>query len=511
MMSAEVSPASVETEIAAAAPEQLAIDGASVSLSVLNLQTGDALAEAEADLLDEAEVLVRNRIEGTAGDDVIDGTDSADQIIGGAGDDLIHGRGGDDLIFGNEGDDRLFGDAGRDRLDGGAGNDMLDGGTDFDLLNGGMGDDILVMNDLHDVALDVGYGAHGGGDDILVVGERYATQLPSGTGSATFMFAENFMQQLPEGAASYTQMVARHIEHLRLLGDAPLDAWGDSQGNKIYGNDGDNALFGEGGDDLLEGGAGDDLLDGGAGADVLYGGAGNDSYRLGLNDSAVDTIFDHEGSNRLLFDDALDAEVDALLAGDDLYLVSGNATRAVIQDYAGHEDAFAEVDFGAGPQALSSLLGTGGTAAGGDDLLAGYVRSPTIEGSAGGDTLEAGAGGDWLSGYDGDDRLTGATGDDVLEGGGGADLLEGGAGADCYLFNAGDTEVDVIRDASGSNLAELRGFGDTPIRAISHGDDLLIAAGQQVVFRVEGYVGNEDAFAGVQRGDSVYTVDDLLN
>jgi hypothetical protein len=33
-------------------------------------------------------------------------------------------------------------------------------------------------------------------------------------------------------------------------------------------------------------------------SDLLYGGAGDDNYVIGLNDSAIDTVFDHEGTTR---------------------------------------------------------------------------------------------------------------------------------------------------------------------------------------------------------------------
>jgi Ca2+-binding RTX toxin-like protein len=109
---------------------------------------------------------------GYEGDDLLDGGDGHDQLFGGPGDDRLLGGNGNDGLFGGTGDDALLGgagndhlsgEAGLDRLDGDAGDDVLDGGADADYqtltgsgwgMTGGTGNDRLVVDHLHDVALE---------------------------------------------------------------------------------------------------------------------------------------------------------------------------------------------------------------------------------------------------------------------------------------------------------------------------------------------------------------------
>jgi Ca2+-binding RTX toxin-like protein len=374
-------------------------------------------------------------IYGHEGDDTLLGETGNDQLYGGPGDDtldggpgrdLLHGGDGDDDLYGGTGDDQLFGDAGDDALDGGTGNDLLDGGTGVDRLQGGTGDDRLVVDNLHDVALDSRPGPNGGGSDTLQVDDGFSDSLVEAgrPENVTFVFSDNLGAALPAGTEAYTQQVAPGLEHLVLSGSADHDVLGDGVANRITGNDGDNAIYGRGGDDILsggggsdwldggagsdrlEGGAGDDVLSGGAAADMiyggdgndvlsgglgsdeLYGGGGNDTYLMGLSDSAVDTVFDHEGSNTIGLEGFSGGNVQAALLGDDLYLSVDNNVVGVIGGYRGHEDAYAGIDLGDGvvsladliaPQAdtgtpLASAPATGSpTAAGADDLLGGYL------------------------------------------------------------------------------------------------------------------------------------------
>jgi Ca2+-binding RTX toxin-like protein len=507
---------------------------------------------------------------GHAGDDTLLGETGNDQLFGGAGDDLLDGGPGRDQLFGGDGNDdlfggtgadQLFGEAGDDQLDGGPGNDLLDGGPGVDQLQGGTGNDVLAVDNLHDVALDNVPGPNGGGSDTLQVDDGLSDSLAAAgrPENVTFVFSANLGIDLPAGSEPYTQQVAPGIEHLVLEGSADHDALGDATANRITGNDGDNALYGRGGDDILSGaggddwldggggrdrlegdagndilnggdaadllygGAGDDVLNGGRGSDQLYGGAGNDTFVIGLNDSAVDTVFDHEGSNRLALEGYTGGDVQAALLGDDLHLVVDHSAVAVISGYRGHEDAFAGIDFGQGLVPFADLLApnadTGPAAgaesiapatAGADDLLSGYLAAPSLSGGAGADALSGTSGADWLSGLGGNDHLQGGAGDDVLEGGPGSDLLEGGAGDDRYLFKLGDAGLDTIRDAAGSNFAELKGVAGARLEGAVVGNDLYVVADHAPVFKVEGFVGHEDSFAGVQTDDGFVPTEDLF-
>jgi Ca2+-binding RTX toxin-like protein len=73
-----------------------------------------------------------NKIEGTAGDDILIGTENKDIIHGYAGNDVLHGGEGDDYICGGKGDDKIYGDDGDDLLCGGAGNNIIFGGNGHD-------------------------------------------------------------------------------------------------------------------------------------------------------------------------------------------------------------------------------------------------------------------------------------------------------------------------------------------------------------------------------------------
>ena len=144
-----------------------------------------------------------------------------------------------------------------------------------------------------------------------------------------------------------------------------------------------------------------------------------------------------------------------------------------------------------------------------DDLLGAWLTRPSMSGGSGSDTLRGTSDADWLKGLDGDDHLIGGAGRDVLEGGSGSDLLEGGAGDDRYLFRA-DAGLDTIRDAEGSNVAELHGFTGARLEGVVVGRDLMVVADYAPLFRVENYVGNEEAFAGIQNGESFITTEQLL-
>ena len=78
------------------------------------------------------------------------------------------------------------------------------------------------------------------------------------------------------------------------------------------------------------------------------------------------------------------------------------------------------------------------------------------------------------------------------------------------IVDNGENGIDVIRDFEGVNHARLEGFGETPVEGLIVGKDLIVVANKAAIFKVENYVGNEQHFAGVQRGDSFFEVDDIL-
>jgi Ca2+-binding RTX toxin-like protein len=504
---------------------------------------------------------------GYQGDDLLDGGDGHDQLFGGPGDDSLLGGNGNDGLFGGTGDDallggagadRLLGEAGRDWLDGGAGSDRLDGGSDPDRLLGGAGNDTLITENIHDVPFGGGSGVAVAGNNTLVVQAAFATDLLEETGQAraTFTFSENLGQTLPTGVAGYTHQVAGDIQNVTLEGTADHDVVGDSRANAIWGNDGDNKLHGKGGDDILHGaggndlvrgdagddqlhgdsgsdqlfggsgndiihsGAGDDTLYGSGGDDLLYGEAGDDDFVIGLNDSGVDTVFDHEGRNWLTIDGGAGHRIETALAGDQLHVVVDDNVVAVIDDYRGHEDAWAGIDTGAGLRSFDDLIGGQGPALDSapataasivethDDLLETYLTQPSLHGTAGADQLVGTSGADWLVGAGGDDHLVGGAGNDVMEGGPGSNRLEGGAGEDRYLFKA-DTGFSTIHDTEGANVAQLDGFASASVKGVVSGKNLMVVANNAHIFTFEDFVGHEQAFAGVQIGDQFIATEEF--
>ncbi|WP_346655004.1 immunoglobulin-like domain-containing protein [Pseudomonas asiatica] len=82
----------------------------------------------------------------------------------------------------------------------------------------------------------------------------------------------------------------------------------------------------------------------------------------------------------------------------------------------------------------------------GNDILNGGAGNDLLFGQGGDDTLDGGKGNDILIGGLGKDTLLGGEGNDILLGGKGDDTMTGGSGADTFVWKAGDTGKDVIKD-----------------------------------------------------------------
>jgi predicted outer membrane repeat protein len=83
------------------------------------------------------------KINGSAGKDVVVGTSAKDKIATKVGKDTVCAGGGNDNVKGGGGKDRLNGEKGKDTLKGGGGKDRLNGGPGKDKLRGGPGKDKL--------------------------------------------------------------------------------------------------------------------------------------------------------------------------------------------------------------------------------------------------------------------------------------------------------------------------------------------------------------------------------
>jgi Ca2+-binding RTX toxin-like protein len=443
-----------------------------------------------------------DRLGGNAGDDELHGEAGDDELDGGAGNDQLYGGAGNDLAHGGEGNDGVYGGAGNDELHGDGGDDRVDGGTGIDRMYGGTGRDILVIDQIHDLALEDAFGADGGGVDTLEVRDGYAASLArelphaSPEGRATFVLNDAGEGGLPTAAEGYIQQVHPYVENVRLTGSVDHDLLGDGRANSLIGNAGDNRIYGGAGDDWLDGGAGDDWLQGGAGEDVMYGSEGDDAFVLGLNDSAVDTIFDHSGVNTVSLHGASASRLQVSLDGQDLRIGYDGRDVAVIDQYVGHEANFAGLDLGQGVRSFP-------------DLLAEFL--PQRAGADGADILRAADGGEWLLGKGGEDSLVGSAARDRLEGGDGSDVMSGGAGDDTYLMQKGESGIDRIADTQGRNTVELTGHEGSAVGGFMLGNDLWITADSQPVAIVVGHGASPDSFQGVKVGDKLVDPHELMS
>ncbi|MBU1211436.1 MAG: cadherin-like domain-containing protein [Alphaproteobacteria bacterium] len=131
-----------------------------------------------------------NRIDGTAGDDIIVGTAGADEIEGGAGRDRLNGGDGDDIVSGGDDNDYVYGDRGNDTLYGGAGNDALVGDSGDDLIHGQDGNDGVFGGGNNDTI----YGGagndtlYGDGANDFIDGGADDDKLFGGSGNDTLVY-----------------------------------------------------------------------------------------------------------------------------------------------------------------------------------------------------------------------------------------------------------------------------------------------------------------------------------
>ncbi len=351
-----------------------------------------------------------------------------------------------ETINGTAGDDIIFGLGGNDTLNGLAGNDTLDGGTGADTMNGGLGDDIFVVDDVGDQAIEA-----------------------AGEGTDTIRTTLN----------TFSLAALANVENLAFVGTGDFTGSGNAAGNVITGGSGNDTLNGEAGNDTLNGGSGDDTLNGGAGNDALNGGAGNDSLDGG---AGIDAMAGGTGDDTYVVDVATDTVTEAADAGRDTVRTSlaSYTLGANVNDltYTG-----AAVFTGNGNE-LNNVI-TGGASndtlngAAGDDELHGAAGNDTLNGGVGNDALHGEAGNDTLNGAAGNDVLYGGLANDTLNGGDGDDLLYGGAGNDSLNGNAGNDTLD--GEAGTDSMAGGPGndvyyvaAGDTVTEGVNAGVDLVL-------------------------------------
>jgi len=212
-----------------------------------------------------------NAINGNSGANRLDGRAGADTMLGGLGNDIYvvdnagdvaiesSAAGGIDtvessvaltllanvenLILTGSANINGAGNGLVNSLTGNGGNNLLNGFGGADTMRGGFGDDVYIVDNVGDQALET---SATGGDDRV-------------QSSVSF------------GLASF-------VEQLTLTGSASINGTGNALDNVINGNNGANNLGGLSGNDTLRGGAGNDALHGGTGNDTLDGGANADGF-----------------------------------------------------------------------------------------------------------------------------------------------------------------------------------------------------------------------------------------
>ena len=325
----------------------------------------------------------------------------------------------------------ITGNAGNDSLIAGDGNQTLISGTGIDTLIGGFGSNTFVVNNSADIV-----------------------QAKAGAGS-------NAIQ------SSVDYVLSDNVTNLTLIGNANLQATGNTMNDVIVAN------------------SGDDTLVSGSGNDTLYGGAGNDTYRLNAHfghDEIIDTS--HKGTIQFGDGITVDALTVGVARGSDgspaLVINDGNNSVTIDEGLYGAIDQF---QFANGStltlqQLLSQLpdMQTTVSGASGDTLFT-SLNAVSLIGGMGNDTLFAAGDNDTLIAGNGDQQLFAIGNNATLIGGIGYTALNGGQGNDTYvLARGGIVEINATATAGTETLQLPIGMSLGDFQASRRGQDLLLSS-----------------------------------
>ncbi len=223
------------------------------------------------------------------------------------------------------------GTSGRDKLWGTAADEIIRGGAERDHLFGGDGADDFVahhdgIDEIHDFSIEQGDLL-----DLSEVADRFGLSGPEMEAALTFKtLGRGTEVGVDLDGASHSLVVIRGIQAdvlknaapwilegegggaaapapAPVVADEPVEAVagpapaetsgvlnGDSRDNTLIDGAGDTAINGLGGRDTIDGGAGDDIINGGAGRDKMTGGAGADTFVFDGStlDGYRDDVFD---------------------------------------------------------------------------------------------------------------------------------------------------------------------------------------------------------------------------
>lgn len=436
-----------------------------------------------------------NILIGGDGSNLLEGFNGDDTLVGWRGDDVLHGGVGVDILYGDQGTALIV----QADISGfvGSGNDILDGGLGADTMHGQKGDDLYLVDDANDAAielpregidsirttlssftlpanvenltyvakLDTSRNPTPGAVNTSLIGNSLPNHIVGGKGSDfidgaggndllagglgndayTVDSINDRIVELPNAGkdivysntSDFTLPV--NVENLLLINSAQFGT-GNALDNEILGNGLQNGLFGGAGKDKLMGLGDSDFLDGGEGNDYLDGGSGADEMVGG------------KGDDTFLVDDLGDTTDEGESGGFDTVIVAiSNYNLGPAQEI----EKLVLLD-------VSSVLnGLGNSIA---NIIAGNSFNNFLSGGGGGDTLDGGVGHDELSGTDSNMRGLGEK-----------DVLIGGPGDD--FFYLADTSGAFYDDG----VASTRGNGDFALIK-----DFKPADGDRLVFFGEG-------------------------
>ncbi|MTE01128.1 hypothetical protein GIY56_12570 [Paracoccus sp. YIM 132242] len=255
---------------------------------------------------------------GDAGQDVLQGDRGNDHLYGGTGNDVLYGLANEDRLYGNGGNDRLVGADGNDFFDGGAGNDDLIGGDRNDDMMGGVGNDRLWGDAGNDTL-------NGGGGNDVLWGGNGDDRITDLLGNANIN-GDSGNDRIQVGAGSDTVHGAAGNDHVN-SGAGNDHVNGGAGNDRLYANSGNDTLLGGDGFDCMIGGAGNDLIHGGGGIDIIVGGHGDDR------------LFGNAGNDRFYFGASVHGEGEGSFdivtggTGADMFIFGEMSGYTEILDY----------------------------------------------------------------------------------------------------------------------------------------------------------------------------------
>ena len=457
-------------------------DGANYLDGMVGADTMRGKGGADTYIVDSAKDIVDESVGGSGADTVqslvtFDLNDGAGQALGDVEHLVLTGKAVIDGI-GNKLDNSITGNIAKNSLTGGDGADTLDGGVNADTMTGGNGSDLYFIDNSFDVIQEKG----------AELDDAVKSKISVDLDLAKF-----------DG-----------IEHVTLLGNAALFAFGDEADNKLVGNGGNNKIKGNAGSDTIDGGAAQDSLEGHSENDSIGGGLGNDTLDGGAGD---DTLQGGDGSDTYRLDSAGDKfeELTAgLVGGIDLVISTAETTTLGINFE--HLTLLAGAKHGAGNDLNNQILGNDAD----NSLSGGSDGSDTLVGGLGNDTLDAGTlGRDVMSGGGGSDIYSADDGDRIVETiagkNGGVDLVNY-FGSKGFILGANLENLELLSAGTvfgfGNVLAnEITGGAGNNSLAGGAGNDTIAGAGGNDT--VDGGKGINSMTGGT--GDDRYVVDNSMD